>query len=93
MHAFAHQLATAAIDEGHFGQAFPAFGAERRGAPLVSFVPIAERSLLRRKLDELLRFLHNPHNENESSRLESVHASPTHRLSLVHWNNPIPGGS
>jgi len=73
MHAFAHQLASAAIDEGHFGQAFPAFGAERRGVTVVSFVHIAERSLLRRKLDELLRFQHNPHND-ESSRLESVHA-------------------
>jgi hypothetical protein len=54
---------------------------------------IAELSLLRRKPDERLRFLHNPHNENESSRLESVHASPAHRLSLVYWSNPIPGGS
>ena len=35
---------------------------------------IAERSLLRRKLDERLRFLHNPRNDDESSRLESVHA-------------------
>jgi hypothetical protein len=54
---------------------------------------IAERSLLRRKPDERLRFLHYLHNENESSHLESVHASPTHRLSLVHWGNPTPGGS
>lgn len=44
----AYLLATAAIDEGHFGQAFPAFGAERRGAPVVSFVRIAE-SMLRRR--------------------------------------------
>lgn len=44
----AYLLATAAIDEGHFGQAFPAFGAERRGAPVVSFVRIAERTLRRR---------------------------------------------
>ncbi|MBI1285221.1 MAG: pyruvate oxidoreductase subunit gamma [Thiobacillus sp.] len=44
----AYLLATAAIDEGHFGQAFPAFGAERRGAPVVSFVRIAERALRRR---------------------------------------------
>lgn len=44
----AYLLATAAIDEGHFGQAFPAFGAERRGAPVVAFVRIAERTLRRR---------------------------------------------
>ena len=43
----AYLLATAAIDEGHFGQAFPAFGAERRGAPVVAFVRIAERTLRR----------------------------------------------
>lgn len=44
----AYLLATAAIDEGHFGQAFPAFGAERRGAPVVSFVRIAGQTLRRR---------------------------------------------
>ncbi len=43
----AYLLATAAIDEGRFGQAFPAFGAERRGAPVVAFVRIAERKLHR----------------------------------------------
>jgi pyruvate ferredoxin oxidoreductase gamma subunit len=43
----AYLLATAAIDEGHFGQAFPAFGAERRGAPVVAFVRIAGRTLRR----------------------------------------------
>jgi pyruvate ferredoxin oxidoreductase gamma subunit len=44
----AYLLATAAIDEGHFGQAFPAFGAERRGAPVVAFVRIAGQTLRRR---------------------------------------------
>ncbi|MEW6120145.1 MAG: 2-oxoacid:acceptor oxidoreductase family protein [Pseudomonadota bacterium] len=43
----AYLLATAAIDEGHFGQAFPAFGAERRGAPVVAFVRIAGQVLRR----------------------------------------------
>lgn len=43
----AYLLATAAIDEGRFGQAFPAFGAERRGAPVVSFVRIADKPLRR----------------------------------------------
>lgn len=43
----AYLLAIAAIDEGKFGQAFPAFGAERRGAPVVSFVRIADTKLLR----------------------------------------------
>lgn len=43
----AYLLATAAIDEGRFGQAFPAFGAERRGAPVVAFVRIAGRRLHR----------------------------------------------
>jgi len=44
----AYLLATAAIAEGKFGQAFPAFGAERRGAPVVAFVRIAEQTLRRR---------------------------------------------
>lgn len=34
-------VAKAAIDEGKYAQAFPAFGAERRGAPVVAFVRIS----------------------------------------------------
>ena len=36
----AYLLATSAIKEGWHAQAFPAFGAERRGAPVVAFVRI-----------------------------------------------------
>ncbi len=46
--AAAYLLAGAAIREGAFGQAFPAFGAERRGAPVAAFVRIADRRLYRR---------------------------------------------
>lgn len=38
----AYLLATAAFEEGRYGQAFPAFGAERRGAPVTAFVRIAD---------------------------------------------------
>lgn len=41
-------LAAAAIREGRFAQAFPAFGAERRGAPVTAFVRLADRRLRRR---------------------------------------------
>ena len=44
----AYLLATAAIDEGWFAQAFPAFGAERRGAPVVAFVRIHHQPIKRR---------------------------------------------
>ncbi|MCU0935284.1 MAG: 2-oxoacid:acceptor oxidoreductase family protein [Gammaproteobacteria bacterium] len=44
----AYLLATAAIEEGRFGQAFPAFGAERRGAPVVAFTRIGDRPIRRR---------------------------------------------
>jgi len=33
-------VAQAAINEGRYAQAFPAFGAERRGAPVVAFIRI-----------------------------------------------------
>ena len=36
----AEVVAQAAINEGKYAQAFPAFGAERRGAPVVAFVRI-----------------------------------------------------
>ena len=36
----AELVARAAIDEGKYAQAFPAFGAERRGAPVIAFVRI-----------------------------------------------------
>jgi pyruvate ferredoxin oxidoreductase gamma subunit len=44
----AYLLATAAFDAGLQCQAFPAFGAERRGAPVVAFVRIAETPIQRR---------------------------------------------
>jgi len=36
----AELMARAAIDEGHYAQAFPSFGPERRGAPVLAFVRI-----------------------------------------------------
>jgi pyruvate ferredoxin oxidoreductase gamma subunit len=44
----AYLLATAAFEEGRYGQAFPAFGAERRGAPVTAFVRIADTPIRRR---------------------------------------------
>jgi pyruvate ferredoxin oxidoreductase gamma subunit len=37
----AELVAKAAINEGHYAQAFPSFGPERRGAPVLSFVRIS----------------------------------------------------
>lgn len=39
----AELVAQAAISEGKYGQAFPAFGPERRGAPVLAFVRIGTR--------------------------------------------------
>ena len=44
----AYLLAGAAIAEGRYAQAFPAFGAERRGAPVAAFVRIAARPIRER---------------------------------------------
>ncbi|MCB2102259.1 MAG: 2-oxoacid:acceptor oxidoreductase family protein [Rhodobacterales bacterium] len=44
----AYLLATAAFEAGLYCQAFPAFGAERRGAPVVAFVRIGKQKILRR---------------------------------------------
>ena len=44
----AYLLATAAIEEGWYAQAFPAFGAERRGAPVTAFVRINQQIVRRR---------------------------------------------
>ncbi len=43
----AELLAQAAIDEGKYAQAFPAFGAERRGAPVIAFVRISSDEPIR----------------------------------------------
>ncbi|MFH1031838.1 MAG: pyruvate ferredoxin oxidoreductase subunit gamma [Chloroflexota bacterium] len=43
----AELLARAAIDEGKYAQAFPAFGPERRGAPVVAFNRISEKEPIR----------------------------------------------
>ncbi len=44
----AYLLATAAIVEGWHAQAFPAFGAERRGAPVTAFVRLSREPFRRR---------------------------------------------
>lgn len=44
----ANLLAMAAFEVGRHGQAFPNFGAERRGAPVVAFVRIADAPIKRR---------------------------------------------
>jgi pyruvate ferredoxin oxidoreductase gamma subunit len=41
-------LATAAFSAGKYSQAFPSFGAERRGAPVTAFVRLAEIPFRRR---------------------------------------------
>jgi pyruvate ferredoxin oxidoreductase gamma subunit len=41
----AELLALAAFDEGRYAQAFPSFGSERMGAPVVSFCRIDEREI------------------------------------------------
>ncbi len=43
----AELLAQAAINEGKYAQAFPAFGAERRGAPVLAFVRIDSHKPIR----------------------------------------------
>lgn len=44
----AYLLATTAIGEGEYAQAFPSFGAERRGAPVTAFVRVAHEPFKRR---------------------------------------------
>ncbi len=44
----AYMLAEAAFEAGRFGQAFPSFGPERRGAPVAAFVRISDRPVRRR---------------------------------------------
>jgi len=44
----AYLLATAAIEQDLYAQAFPAFGAERRGAPVVAFVRLCTTPVRRR---------------------------------------------
>jgi pyruvate ferredoxin oxidoreductase gamma subunit len=43
----AELLAKAAINEGKYAQAFPAFGAERRGAPLLAFDRVSNKVPIR----------------------------------------------
>jgi len=44
----AYLLAAAAIASGRYAQAFPAFGAERRGAPVAAFVRLDDQPIRRR---------------------------------------------
>lgn len=55
--AAAYMLATAAFEVGRYCQAFPNFGAERRGAPVTAFVRIAEKAFRRRNQVQTPAFL------------------------------------
>jgi len=41
----AELLAVAAFEDGKYSQAFPAFGVERRGAPIMAFTRISEHPI------------------------------------------------
>lgn len=41
----AHMIAEAAFEQGHWAQAFPAFGVERRGAPIQAFARIDDEKI------------------------------------------------
>lgn len=45
----AELLSVAAFDEGKYAQAFPSFGSERMGAPVVSFCRIDDKAIRRRE--------------------------------------------
>ncbi len=47
----AELIAKAAINEGKYAQAFPAFGAERRGAPVLAFDRVNDKSPIRVRAD------------------------------------------
>lgn len=49
----AELLAIGAIAEGKYAQAFPSFGPERRGAPVIAFSRVSDRAIrLRNKVEE-----------------------------------------
>ena len=43
-------LAAALFKEGKYAQAFPAFGAERRGAPVMAFTRFDQKAITRRSM-------------------------------------------
>ncbi len=45
----AELVAIAAIDEGKYAQAFPSFGPERRGAPVMAFIRVGEEPIRTRE--------------------------------------------
>ncbi|MDR3554807.1 MAG: pyruvate ferredoxin oxidoreductase subunit gamma [Syntrophobacteraceae bacterium] len=45
----AELTALAAIEEGKYGQAFPSFGPERRGAPVMAFVRVSDVPIVTRE--------------------------------------------
>jgi 2-oxoacid:acceptor oxidoreductase gamma subunit (pyruvate/2-ketoisovalerate family) len=47
--ASAEMLAVSAIEEGKYAQAFPSFGPERRGAPVVAYCRVDEKPILMRE--------------------------------------------
>jgi len=75
----AELLSVAAFTEGRYAQAFPSFGSERMGAPVVSFNSTREPRDL--GLDDYL------------ARMSAGHllVVPATQLALEHLGRPLPG--
>ena len=56
----AEMLSIAAFEEGRHAQAFPSFGSERTGAPVVAFCRIADKEIRLRGTDHGTRRDHHP---------------------------------
>lgn len=71
----AYLLASAAFEMGRYCQAFPNFGAERRGAPVMAFVRIDAKPILRRSQVRTPAFLiiQDPGLLNVAGVLEGLH--------------------
>ncbi len=84
----AELMAIAAFEDGKFSQAFPMFGVERRGAPVMAFVRISEKPIrLRSQVFEPDYVI-----VQDSTRVEvaniSAGAKPSGAILINTWKDP-----
>jgi pyruvate ferredoxin oxidoreductase gamma subunit len=86
----AELLADAAFREGRYAQAFPSFGSERMGAPVMSFCRIHDKPIRTREhgfgelgLEEFVT----------GFRRDRLLVVPASSLALAHLGRPLPGAA
>ena len=89
----AEMLSLAAFTEGHYAQAFPSFGSERTGAPVVAFARVSDKPI--RLREPIMEPPEELGLEDLVNRLPKGHVItlPATKFALARIGRPLPGAA